>query len=206
MQVESVNAAVPIQLRSAIEALQVTPGRRFHSDRFTGIEDIQASVANDQVVDADGLVLGRVGLAQREAGHHGAGIGFIVTHDGKIGVCGRINPQLGNIRVLVVTRDGMVDDTIGQVRRPSRVRGRTDRGDADGVVAGGGLLGLLIGVSSLGGPGGALAGALIGALMLTSLVNGCTLAGWPNYVQEIIIGVIIVIAVALDYFQRRAPA
>jgi ribose transport system permease protein len=41
--------------------------------------------------------------------------------------------------------------------------------------------------------------------MLTSLVNGCTLVGWPNYVQEIIIGAIIVIVVALDYFRRRAP-
>jgi ribose transport system permease protein len=30
------------------------------------------------------------------------------------------------------------------------------------------------------------------------LRNGCQQAGWPNYLQEIIIGVIIVAAVALD--------
>jgi ribose/xylose/arabinose/galactoside ABC-type transport system permease subunit len=41
--------------------------------------------------------------------------------------------------------------------------------------------------------------------MLTFLVNGCTLAGYENWVQEIIIGVIIVLAVALDYFRRKAP-
>ena len=115
MQVESVNAAVLIQVRLAIEALQVTPGRRFHRDRFADLEDVQASVGNDQVVHAYGLVHGRIGLAQGEAGDHGAGIGFIVTQDGKIGVCGRINPHLGNIVVLIVTRDDMVDHTIGQV-------------------------------------------------------------------------------------------
>jgi len=64
---------------------------------------------------------------------------------------------------------------------------------------------VVIGGGSLMGGEGSILGTLIGALMLTSLVNGCTLAGWPNYVQEIIIGVIIVIAVALDYFQRRVP-
>jgi ribose transport system permease protein len=50
---------------------------------------------------------------------------------------------------------------------------------------------------------GSILGTLVGAFMLTSLVNGCTLAGWENYVQEIAIGVIIVLAVALDYFRRK---
>jgi len=30
------------------------------------------------------------------------------------------------------------------------------------------------------------------------LRNGCQQMGWPNYIQEIIIGTIIVLAVALD--------
>ncbi|MBK8060765.1 MAG: hypothetical protein IPK33_23585 [Gemmatimonadetes bacterium] len=30
------------------------------------------------------------------------------------------------------------------------------------------------------------------------LRNGCQQMGWPNYIREIIIGVIIVLAVALD--------
>ena len=33
------------------------------------------------------------------------------------------------------------------------------------------------------------------------LRNGCTMMGWPNYIQEIIIGVIIVMAVAIDRFR-----
>ncbi len=65
---------------------------------------------------------------------------------------------------------------------------------------------VVIGGGSLMGGQGSVLGTLVGAFMLAALVNGCTLAGWPNYVQEIIIGAIIVIAVALDYFRRRAPA
>ena len=38
----------------------------------------------------------------------------------------------------------------------------------------------------------------VGALIMAFLRNGCQQMGWPNYIQEIIIGGIIVLAVALD--------
>ena len=63
---------------------------------------------------------------------------------------------------------------------------------------------VVIGGGSLMGGEGSVLGTMIGAFMLTSLVNGCTLAGWPNWVQEIIIGAIIVLAVALDHFRRKS--
>lgn len=62
---------------------------------------------------------------------------------------------------------------------------------------------VVVGGGSLMGGQGSILGTLVGAFMLTSLVNGCTLAGWENYVQEIAIGAIIVLAVALDYFRRK---
>ena len=65
---------------------------------------------------------------------------------------------------------------------------------------------VVIGGGSLMGGEGSVFGTLLGALMLTALVNGCTLADWPNWVQEIAIGVIIILAVALDYIRRRRPA
>ncbi len=65
---------------------------------------------------------------------------------------------------------------------------------------------VVIGGGSLMGGQGSVLGTLIGAFMLTFLVNGCILAGYANYVQEIVIGVIIVMAVALDYFRRKVPA
>ena len=39
---------------------------------------------------------------------------------------------------------------------------------------------------------------MVGALIMAFLRNGCQQMGWPNYIQEIIIGAIIVLAVALD--------
>ena len=64
---------------------------------------------------------------------------------------------------------------------------------------------VVIGGGSLMGGEGSVLGTVIGAFMLVFLVNGCTLAHWPNWVQEIIIGAIIVLAVALDYFRRKSP-
>jgi ribose transport system permease protein len=57
---------------------------------------------------------------------------------------------------------------------------------------------VVIGGGSLSGGEGSIAGSMIGALIMAFLRNGCQQMGWPNYIQEIIIGVIIVLAVALD--------
>jgi ribose transport system permease protein len=65
---------------------------------------------------------------------------------------------------------------------------------------------VVIGGGSLSGGEGSIGGAMIGALVMSFLRNGCQQMGWPNYVQEIIIGVIIVLAVAADRYRvsRRA--
>lgn len=57
---------------------------------------------------------------------------------------------------------------------------------------------VVIGGGSLNGGEGSILGSMIGALIMAFLRNGCQQVGWPNYVQEIIIGAIIVIAVAID--------
>jgi ribose transport system permease protein len=57
---------------------------------------------------------------------------------------------------------------------------------------------VVIGGASLEGGEGSILGAMIGALIMAFLRNGCQQMGWPNYVQEIIIGAMIVLAVALD--------
>ena len=43
-----------------------------------------------------------------------------------------------------------------------------------------------------------------GALIMAFPRNGCLHMGWANYVQEIIIGAAIVVAVAIDRFRSRA--
>lgn len=61
---------------------------------------------------------------------------------------------------------------------------------------------VVIGGGSLAGGEGSILGALIGAFLMSFLANGCNLVGVPNYVQEIIVGAIIVAAVALDRWRR----
>jgi ribose transport system permease protein len=60
---------------------------------------------------------------------------------------------------------------------------------------------VVIGGGSLNGGEGSIPGAMIGALVMSLLRNGCQQMGWANYVQEIIIGVIIVLAVAADRYR-----
>ena len=63
---------------------------------------------------------------------------------------------------------------------------------------------VVIGGGSLNGGEGSILGTMIGVLIMSFLRNGCTMMGWPNYIQEIIIGVIIVVAVTLDRLRHRA--
>jgi ribose transport system permease protein len=65
---------------------------------------------------------------------------------------------------------------------------------------------VVIGGGSLSGGEGSVAGSLVGALIMSLLRNGCQQMGWPTYVQEIIIGVIIVMAVAADRFRSSRAA
>jgi ribose/xylose/arabinose/galactoside ABC-type transport system permease subunit len=63
---------------------------------------------------------------------------------------------------------------------------------------------VVIGGASLSGGEGTVLGTLIGCLIMSVLKNGCVHAGIPNASQDIIIGLIIVAAVAIDRYRRRA--
>jgi len=62
---------------------------------------------------------------------------------------------------------------------------------------------VVIGGASLNGGVGSIWGAIIGALTMTSLRSGTVQMGWPSYIQEIIIGVVIVLAVGVDKIRSR---
>lgn len=63
---------------------------------------------------------------------------------------------------------------------------------------------VIIGGASLSGGTGSVAGSLVGALIMTAVGNGCTKMEFPNWVQEIVTGSIILAAVALDRWRRRS--
>lgn len=61
---------------------------------------------------------------------------------------------------------------------------------------------VVIGGGSLNGGEGSILGSMVGALVMAFLRNGSQQMGWPSYVQEILIGVIIVVAVAIDRWRH----
>ena len=63
---------------------------------------------------------------------------------------------------------------------------------------------VVIGGGSLSGGEGSILGSIVGALIMTVIRSGCSQIGLPNWVQEIVTGSIIVVAVALDRFRHRS--
>jgi len=106
----------------------------------------------------------------------------------------------GKLRIWIYTLAGLFFGLAG-VMQMSRLR------QGDPTVAAGSELDIIaavvIGGGSLNGGQGTILGSIIGALIMAFLRNGCQQMGWANYVQEIIIGSIIVAAVAIDQFRTR---
>jgi ribose transport system permease protein len=65
---------------------------------------------------------------------------------------------------------------------------------------------VVIGGASLSGGEGSIAGSIVGALLMTVIRTGCTHLGWDNWVQEIVTGAIIVVAVAVDRVRHARRA
>lgn len=61
---------------------------------------------------------------------------------------------------------------------------------------------VVIGGASLNGGRGTIIGTIIGTLLISFLRNGCTLLGISTNVQLIVIGAIIIVAVAVDQMAR----
>lgn len=62
---------------------------------------------------------------------------------------------------------------------------------------------VVIGGGSLSGGEGTILGSLVGALIMSVIRSGCSQMGVSNWVQEIITGIIIIIAVAFDRLRHR---
>lgn len=62
---------------------------------------------------------------------------------------------------------------------------------------------VVIGGGSLSGGQGTVTGTIIGSLIMGVLSNGANLLGISPFIQKIVIGAVIVLAVTFDEFQRR---
>ena len=65
---------------------------------------------------------------------------------------------------------------------------------------------VIIGGASFSGGEGSIMGTIIGALIITILYMGGQQMGWPKWVQEMVIGGIIILAVAVDRLRHRKLA
>jgi len=62
---------------------------------------------------------------------------------------------------------------------------------------------VVIGGGSLRGGEGSVVGTLVGAFIMGLLSNGSDLLGISNYVQQVVIGMVIILAVAADELRKR---
>jgi len=62
---------------------------------------------------------------------------------------------------------------------------------------------VVIGGGSLSGGEGSVIGTLIGAFIMGLLANGCDLLGISPYIQQAVIGAVIILAVTLDELRKR---
>jgi ribose transport system permease protein len=81
---------------------------------------------------------------------------------------------------------------------------RLTQGDPSGAV---GLeldiiAAVVIGGASLSGGSGSILGSMLGALIIQTLRNGSSQMAWPTFTQEIIIGIVIILAVGLDRLRQ----
>jgi ribose transport system permease protein len=132
-------------------------------------------------------------LSRTVFGRHVFALG---SNEGAARACGIATARL---KVVVYACAGLFFGLAG-VMQMSRLR------QGDPTVAVGAELDIIaavvIGGGSLTGGEGSIAGSMIGALIMAFLRNGCQQMGWPNYIQEIIIGAIIVLAVAIDRWRH----
>lgn len=65
------------------------------------------------------------------------------------------------------------------------------------------ICGVVIGGGSLSGGKGSIAGAMIGAFIMTILSSGLQIMGFSTYWQQLITGIVLIIAVMMDVMRRN---
>lgn len=108
--------------------------------------------------------------------------------------------QVQKIRILIYTISGGLMGVAGVMQYSTLGSGSPTEAigmELDIIAA------VVIGGGSLDGGEGSALGTLVGALIMSILRSGCVMLSVPSYIQEIIIGSIIIIAVGIDRLKHR---
>ncbi len=95
---------------------------------------------------------------------------------------------------------GLLTGLAGMIEASRLMTGQPTAGNGYELQA---IAAVVIGGGSLHGGEGSVVGTLIGAFIMGLLSNGSDLLGISNYVQQVIIGAVIILAVTVDEFRKR---
>ena len=95
---------------------------------------------------------------------------------------------------------GALTGLAGMIESSRLVTGQPTAGEGYELRA---IAAVVIGGGSLSGGAGSVSGTTIAAFIMSLLSNGCNLLGISPFIQQILIGAIIVLAVAVDEYRRR---
>ncbi len=108
--------------------------------------------------------------------------------------------KVGKYIVLIYAVCGLLAGLGGMIEFSSLVSGQPTAGVGYELKV---IAAVVIGGGSLMGGEGTVSGTIVGALLMALLLNGCTLLHISDYVQQIVIGALIVLAVAFDQLRKR---
>jgi ribose/xylose/arabinose/galactoside ABC-type transport system permease subunit len=128
-------------------------------------------------------------LSYTRLGRHAVAIG---SNELTARLCG---VPVTRVRLVIYTLGGLLAGIAGVLEFSTLTVG--DPTDSMGLELEA-IAAVVIGGGSLAGGQGSVAGTLLGALLLTVIKAGCTHVGMPNWIQEILTGAIIVVAMTLD--------
>lgn len=104
------------------------------------------------------------------------------------------------VTTAIYTIGGMLTGLAGMIEASRLMTGQPTAGQGYELQA---IAAVVIGGGSLRGGEGSVVGTLIGAFVMGLLANGSDLLGISPYVQQAIIGAVIILAVAMDELRKR---
>jgi ribose/xylose/arabinose/galactoside ABC-type transport system permease subunit len=110
--------------------------------------------------------------------------------------------NVGLVKLGVYTISGLLCGLAGLVFTSRLGAAQAISGQGYELIA---IASVVVGGASLFGGRGSVSKTVVGALIIQVLQNGLVMLNVPSPIQQIIIGMIIILAVGLDMFMRRNP-